>query len=42
MMLPSTPESNPAAIGELPKTQTLTPAMTKEASNILINCRNRF
>jgi hypothetical protein len=42
MMLKSTPESNPVAVAELPETQTLTPATTKEATDILINCRNRF
>jgi hypothetical protein len=42
MMLPSTAEYNPATVAESPETQTLTPATTKEASDILINCRNRF
>jgi hypothetical protein len=42
MMLPSTAESNPATVAAPPKTQTLTPATTKEASDILIKCRNRF
>jgi hypothetical protein len=33
-MLKSTPESNPVAVAELPETQTLTSATTKEASDI--------
>jgi hypothetical protein len=39
MMLPSEPKSNPAAVTESPETQTLTPATTKEASDILIHCK---
>jgi hypothetical protein len=45
MMLPaavsesSEPKSNPVAVAESPETQTLTPAATKEASDILINCK---
>jgi hypothetical protein len=37
MMLPSPHVSNPAAVAESPQTRTLTPATTKEASDILIN-----
>jgi hypothetical protein len=36
MMLPSAPESNPAAIAESPQTPNLTLATTKDASDILI------
>jgi hypothetical protein len=39
MMLPSEPKSNPATVAESPETQTLTPATTKEASDILINSK---
>jgi hypothetical protein len=30
------------AVAESPETETLTPATTSEASDILIDCRNRF
>jgi hypothetical protein len=42
MMSTSTAKSNPATVAEWPETQILTPATTKEASDILINCRNKF
>jgi hypothetical protein len=42
MTLPSTAESNPVTVVESPETQTLTPATTKEISDMLINCRNKF
>jgi hypothetical protein len=42
MMLPSTPESNPAAVPESPETQIPTPATTKDASDILINWKIEF
>jgi hypothetical protein len=42
IMLPSTPESNQTTVAESPKTQTLTPAMTNEASDILIKCVIKF
>jgi hypothetical protein len=35
-MLPSAHESNPAVAAESPQTRTLTPATTKDASDILI------
>jgi hypothetical protein len=37
IMLPSAHESNLAAVAESPQTQILTPATTKEASDVLIN-----
>jgi hypothetical protein len=39
MMLPPAPKFNPAAVAVWPKTQTLMPATTEEASDILINCK---
>jgi hypothetical protein len=39
MMLPPTPKFNPAAVADSPQAQTLTPATTKKASDILINCK---
>jgi hypothetical protein len=42
MMFSSQHKSNPATVAESPETRTLTPATTKEASDILINCRKKF
>jgi hypothetical protein len=39
MMLWSELESNQATVAESPETQTLMPATTKEASDILMNCK---
>jgi hypothetical protein len=36
------PESSPVAVADPCETQSLTPAATKEVSNILINCLNLF
>jgi hypothetical protein len=42
MMLSSAHESNPSAVVEPPQMQILMPATTKEASDILINCKTEF
>jgi hypothetical protein len=39
MMWPSARQSNPVAVAESPETLTLTPATTREAPDILINCK---
>jgi hypothetical protein len=35
-------KSDPVAVADPPETETLTLATTKEASDILTNCRNGF
>jgi hypothetical protein len=42
MVLSSAPEANPVTVVKWPQTQILTPATTKEASDILINCKIEF
>jgi hypothetical protein len=41
-LLESNSKSDPVAVADPRETQSLTPATTKEASDILINCRNEF
>jgi hypothetical protein len=40
MMPPPDCRSDPVAVGDPLETQTVTPATTKEPSDILMNCRN--
>jgi hypothetical protein len=42
MMLPPATKFNSTAVAVWPKTQTLTPATTEKASDILINCKIEF
>jgi hypothetical protein len=42
MMWPLRAESSPMAIADSPEAQTLTPATTKEGSDIVRNCKPLF